>query len=221
MTLWRLASGLGALTNLNDGYPWGLWITFDVVGGVAMAAGGFTIAGLVYILNKGKYKPIVRAAILNASSATSSPCWPSPSTSASPGSCGRPVCSGAGATPRSSRWRSTSRTYVFVLLIELSPAFFEKSAEERRHGPAVLRREGPRLREEVLPRIVTFGVLLPTCTSPLSARSSCSTGPKLHPLWFTTLLPLLFLISASSWASASWCSRATPPPRPSAAGARP
>src|SRR5512143_2226512 len=62
----RLFKGLGAVTNLNDRFPWGLWIGVDVLGGVAMAAGGFLIAGAVYILNWKKYKPIVRPAILNA-----------------------------------------------------------------------------------------------------------------------------------------------------------
>ncbi len=62
----RLFKGLGAVTNLNDRFPWGLWIGIDVLGGVAMAAGGFLIAGAVYILNMKKYKPIVRASILNA-----------------------------------------------------------------------------------------------------------------------------------------------------------
>ena len=46
----RLVFGLGATTNLNDGYPWGLWISFDVLTGVALAAGGFTISAAVYVL---------------------------------------------------------------------------------------------------------------------------------------------------------------------------
>lgn len=64
--IYRLMAGLGAVTNLNDRFPWGLWIGLDVLGGVAMAAGGFLVAGAVYILNMKKYKPIARAAILNA-----------------------------------------------------------------------------------------------------------------------------------------------------------
>ena len=64
--LYRLFFGLGPSTNLNDLMPWGIWIGLDVLGGVAMAAGGFVIAGAVYILNWKKYKVIVRPAILNA-----------------------------------------------------------------------------------------------------------------------------------------------------------
>ncbi len=62
----RLTQGLGATTNLNDAFPWGLWISFDVMAGVALAAGGFTITAAVYIFGMKKYKPIVKPAILTA-----------------------------------------------------------------------------------------------------------------------------------------------------------
>ncbi len=64
--LYRFKNGLGAATNLSDEIPWGLWIGVDVLAGVALAAGGFAIAGAVYILNLKKYKPIARAAVLTA-----------------------------------------------------------------------------------------------------------------------------------------------------------
>ena len=64
--LYRLSAGLGAVTNLSDDVPWGLWIGVDVLAGVALAAGGFTIAATVYIFNMKKYKPIARAAVLTA-----------------------------------------------------------------------------------------------------------------------------------------------------------
>jgi len=62
----RLTQGLGATTGLNDSYPWGLWIAFDVMAGVALAAGGFTITAAVYIFGMKKYKPIVKPALLTA-----------------------------------------------------------------------------------------------------------------------------------------------------------
>jgi len=64
--IYRLSAGLGAVTNLSDEVPWGLWIGVDVLAGVALAAGGFTIAATVYIFNMKKYKPIARAAVLTA-----------------------------------------------------------------------------------------------------------------------------------------------------------
>ena len=64
--LWRFIVGLGPTTGLNDGYPWGIWIAFDVVTGTALACGGYAVALLVYILNKGKYHPLVRPALLTS-----------------------------------------------------------------------------------------------------------------------------------------------------------
>ena len=64
--LYRMAKGLGAATNLNDNFPWGLWVAVDVLLGVALAAGGFAITAAVYIFNMKKYKPIVKPAVLTA-----------------------------------------------------------------------------------------------------------------------------------------------------------
>jgi len=66
VALVRFALGLGAVTNLSDTYPWGIWIAFDVMSGVALAAGGFIIAGTVHIFNLKEYKPIVKPAVLTA-----------------------------------------------------------------------------------------------------------------------------------------------------------
>ena len=66
VTVVRFAHGLGAVTNLSDAAPWGLWIGFDVMSGVALAAGGFVLAATVYIFGLERYKPFVRAAILTA-----------------------------------------------------------------------------------------------------------------------------------------------------------
>jgi Ni/Fe-hydrogenase subunit HybB-like protein len=62
----RLFLGLGATTNLNDAYPWGLWISFDILSGVALAGGGFTMAAAIYIFNLKKFEPLLRPAKLSA-----------------------------------------------------------------------------------------------------------------------------------------------------------
>lgn len=64
--VYRLAFGLGAATNLSDGYPWGLWISFDVLTGVALAAGGFTISAAVYVFALKRFEPLLRPAKLSA-----------------------------------------------------------------------------------------------------------------------------------------------------------
>ncbi|MFZ5981757.1 MAG: NrfD/PsrC family molybdoenzyme membrane anchor subunit [Candidatus Zixiibacteriota bacterium] len=62
----RFIFGLGATTNLSDTTPWGLWIGFDVMGGVALAAGGFVITALFYIMRREEFHPLVKPAVLTA-----------------------------------------------------------------------------------------------------------------------------------------------------------
>jgi Ni/Fe-hydrogenase subunit HybB-like protein len=62
----RLFFGLGATTNLSDAYPWGLWVSFDILAGVALAGGGFTMAAAIYIFNLKKFEPLLRPAKLSA-----------------------------------------------------------------------------------------------------------------------------------------------------------
>jgi Ni/Fe-hydrogenase subunit HybB-like protein len=88
-TLYRMAAGLGMATNLTDDIPWGLWVAVDVLSGVALAAGGFSITAAVYIFNMKKYKPIARRRS-DPSSATPWSLWASPSTSGNPSAPGTP-----------------------------------------------------------------------------------------------------------------------------------
>ena len=66
LVLYRYAVGLGGATNLSDGYPWGLWIGFDILAGIALAAGGFVMAGTVHLFGRHKYHALARPAILTA-----------------------------------------------------------------------------------------------------------------------------------------------------------
>ena len=60
----RFIFGLGSVTHLSDGYPWGIWIVIDVMIGTAFGCAGYAVALLVYVLNKGEYHPLVRSAVL-------------------------------------------------------------------------------------------------------------------------------------------------------------
>lgn len=60
----RFLYGLGSVTNLSDAYPWGIWVSFDIVVATAFACGGYALALVVYILNNGRYHPLVRPALL-------------------------------------------------------------------------------------------------------------------------------------------------------------
>ena len=62
----RVMYGLGGATNLSDRFPWGIWIGFDILCGVGLAAGGFTLVATVHIFNIERYRPVLRPAILTA-----------------------------------------------------------------------------------------------------------------------------------------------------------
>ena len=195
--LWRLISGLGATTALNDGYPLGLWIAFDVVTGTALACGGYAVAIIIFILNRGEYHPLIRPAILTSALGYSL-AWIS-------------VLLDVG------RWWSLWKVpvyfwhwnfnsalleialcimgYVVVLWIELSPTFLE--GWTRTGSPAVRRRSRTALRllEKSMIWIIALGLLLPTLHQSSLGTLMLLAGSRLHPLWRTPLLPLLFLIS--------------------------
>ena len=194
---WRFLVGLGPPTALSDGYPWGLWIAFDVVTGTALACGGYAIALLVYIANKGKYHPLVRPALLTSAIGY--------------------TLGGVGVMIDIGRywwvwklpiffwrWNLSSillevalciMLYMFVLWIELSPAILERWTET---GPSPLRRFAVRtlpILERAMPFLIALGLLLPTMHQSSLGSLMLLAGHKLHPLWHTSFLPLLFLIS--------------------------
>jgi len=197
LLLWRFVAGLGAVTALNDGYPWGLWIAFDVVVGTALACGGYAVAILVYILNKGQYHPLIRPAILTSALGYTL--------------AGAAIVFDVGRywnlfliPVRPWTWNLHSpllevalcvMAYIVVLWIELSPALFEKwraSGDEKRasSGERWLGVWG-----KVAVFVVALGLLLPTMHQSSLGTVMLLGGHKLHPLWNTPLLPLLFLVS--------------------------
>jgi Ni/Fe-hydrogenase subunit HybB-like protein len=193
----RFALGLGATTAMNDGYAWGIWIAFDVVTGTAFGCGGFAMALLVYIANRGRYHPLVRPALLTSALGYTI--------------AGFSVLLDLGRPWMAWKipfvfwsWNPNSvllevalciMAYVLVVWIELSPAFLEKARDS---GSAGLRRFAERalpiLRKSML-WIIALGLLLPTMHQSSLGSLLLLSGPRLHPLWNTAMLPLLFLIS--------------------------
>ena len=197
LIVWRFLAGLGATTALSDAYPWGLWIAFDVVTGTALACGGYAMAILVYVLNKGRYHPMVRPAIL-----TSALGYTIAGISIVL-DVGRPWI--AWKMPIFVwSWNANSAllevalcimTYTAVAWVELAPAFLEP-LKQRPEGP--LRRIASKL-QSFLNRwmvwIIAFGLLLPTMHQSSLGTLMVLTNGKLHALWQTPLLPLIFLIT--------------------------
>ncbi len=198
---WRFWVGLGPSTGLSDGYPWGLWIAMDVVTGTALGCGGYAVAILVYILNKGRYHPLIRPAILTSALGYSL------AGLAIAIDVGRPwemwrIPFGGFPDMGGYNWNSALlevalcvMAYIVVLWIELSPAFLEKFEKSSSPRLAKLSATGNRIVSKSLIWIVALGVLLPTMHQSSLGSLMLLTGPRLHPLWHTPFLPLLFLIS--------------------------
>lgn len=185
LIFYRLIRGLGAVTNLNDRFPWGLWIGIDVLGGVAMAAGGFLVAGAVYILNMKKYKPIARAAILNAFFGYLLAATAITLDIGLPWNIWHPIVMWQ---IHSVMWVVAIHVvlYTSTLATESSPMFFEKFGMEK----------AARFIGKILIPVVLFGVLLSVLhQSSLGAVYLIATR-KLSSFWYNSQIPTLFLLSA-------------------------
>jgi len=192
----RFVNGLGAISNLSDGRAWGLWISFDLYCGVALAAGGFTLAGAVYIFNLKKYQPVVRPAILTAFLGyllvilallvdLGQPWyiwhilinWNVHSPLFEVGMC--VMC------------------YTVVLALEFSPTVFEGLSKS---NLPVVRRINWNIPWRVIRSIqiplVIAGVVLSTLHQSSLGSMMLMMPSTLHALWYTPILPILFLTSA-------------------------
>ena len=200
--LYRFLTGIGTVSGLTDGYPWGLWIAFDVVTGTALACGGYAIAILAYILNKGKYHPVVRPALLTSALGYSMAglavvidvgrwwgIWKIPFG-------GWPAAGGYNWNSALLEVALCIMAYAGVLWIELGPAFLEKwEATSKNSALVSFARAGLKFYDKAMIWIVALGVLLPTMHQSSLGTVMLIAGPKLHALWNTGWVPLLFLIS--------------------------
>ncbi len=183
--IFRIFFGLGAATNLNDLWPWGFWIGIDVLGGVAMAAGGFIIAGAVYILNWKKYKVIVRPAILTAFFGYLLAATAITLDIGRPYRIWHPMF----------MWQINSIMFIVAIHVvlytstlatESSPMIFEKLGWKRALKTV----------NKIMVPIVLFGVLLSTLHQSSLGAVYLIVPSKLSPLWYSSNLPTLFLLSA-------------------------
>ncbi len=181
----RFVHGLGAATNLSDKFPWGLWIGFDVLCGVGLAAGGFTLAATVHIFNLKRYEPIVRPAILTAFLGYLLV------VVALLFDLGRPyriwhplVMWNPHSVMFEVGWCVT--LYTTVLSLEFAPVVLEKL---KWHLPLRW------LRAVMIPLVIA-GVLLSTLHQSSLGSLYLIVPHKLHPLWYSPLLPIQFFFSA-------------------------
>ncbi len=185
VTVLRFSRGLGAVTNLSDRVPWGLWIGFDVLVGVGLAAGAFTLTAVVHLLNIRRFEPIVRPTVLTAFLGYLLV------ISGLLFDLGQPWRIWHALVfwnPRSVMFEVAwcVMLYTAVLALECLPVVFEK-----------FRLEGPRRLFRLLTTpLVIAGVILSTLHQSSLGSLYLIVPAKLHPLWYTPLLPFLFFISA-------------------------
>jgi Ni/Fe-hydrogenase subunit HybB-like protein len=184
----RFQLGLGAVTNLNAGYPWGIWVVYDIVIGTALACGGYALAITVFIMNKGKYHPLVRPAILASLFGY--------------------AMGGFGAFIDMGRWWQFYNIllpwnmnfnsvmlevglcvfiYIMVLVVEFAPTLLEKIGATG----------AKKAIEKMLFFFIALGILLPTMHQSSLGSLLIAAGYKVTPLWQSMqLLPLLAVLSA-------------------------
>jgi Ni/Fe-hydrogenase subunit HybB-like protein len=187
--VYRFIYGLGAVTNLNDGYPWGIWIAYDVVVGSAFACGGYVMALMVYIFNRGEYHPLVRPALLASLFGY--------------------TLAGVSVIFDLGRWWNfwhifwpgyaqvnsvmfevavCISAYVVVMWIEFAPTFFEKWGMK----------DAKKKLGKLLFFIIALGVLLPSMHQSSLGSLLVIFGQQIHPLWQSgMLLPLIYLMTAA------------------------
>ena len=216
----RFAKGIGAVSNLSDGYPWGIWVAYDVAIGTAIACGGYAVAVLIYIRNRWQYHRLIKSAILISLFGS---CLAASSVIVD---IGRPWNAYGFFVP--THWQPTSAMfelgigiigYCAAQVIEFFPSLV---CTLERGGPRLLRRlewllqsrpggEGgpgcasgsppaprsfsPAKLNRALIGIVVAGIVLPTMHQSALGSLMLIASTKLHPLWHTAFLPMLFLIN--------------------------
>jgi Ni/Fe-hydrogenase subunit HybB-like protein len=185
----RLFFGLGSVTHINDGYTWGIWVVYDVMVGSAFACGGYSVALLVYIFNKGEYHPLVRPALLGSLFGYTL--------------AGVSVIIDLGRywnmwhifTPGWAQINSVMfevaaciTLYVIVMWIEFTPVFLEKFNKDD-----IKKKLG-----RWMFLFIALGALLPSMHQSSLGSMLIVLGTQVNPLWQTLLLPVLYLLTAVS-----------------------
>lgn len=185
VAVYRWTAGLGATTNLSDGRGWGLWISFDMMSGIGLAAGAFTVAAVVYIFNLKQFYPIVRPSILTG--------FISYILAA------LTLLVDLGQPQRIWHlliyWNIHSplfeigwcvMLYTTVLALEFSPILFESLGLK---APLKI------IRAITIPLIIA-GVTLSTMHQSTLGTMLTILPYRIHPLWYSALLPLYFYLTA-------------------------
>jgi len=187
LIVFRLVKGLGATTNLSQDFPWGIWIGFDVMTGVAFAGGAYCLTFVVYVLRCEKYHPIIRATVLN-------------------GLLAYMFYAGAIFLDLGRWWNifnpiiGNKFGYNSVLFLVAWHFLLYMLTELTEFSPVIAEWLGLERVRKVLNSLtlgaVIFGITLSTLhQSGLGALVLMAKG-KIHPLWYSQFIPVLYLVSS-------------------------
>jgi Ni/Fe-hydrogenase subunit HybB-like protein len=186
VALLRYLHGLGPATALTDLTPWGLWIGFDVLAGVALAAGGFVVAATVYIFGRDRYHAILRPAILTAFLGYLAVIVGLLVDLGRPWNIWRPIFHQNLHSPLF-EVAMCVMLYTAVLALEFAPVGLERWG---RAAPVA------RFLKRLTLPLVVAGIALSSLHQSSLGTLFLLAETRLHPLWYSPILPFLFLISA-------------------------
>lgn len=183
----RFWKGIGSITNLSQEIPWGLWIGFDVVTGVAFAGGAYVITFMVYILNMKKYKSIVRVTVLNGFLAYLFYAGALLLDLGRPWNVINPIIGnnfGVSSVLFLVAWHFL--LYMLAQLIEFSPAIAEWLGARRAH----------KILSGMTLAAVIFGITLSMLHQSGLGALFLMAKEKIHPLWYSEFIPVMFFVSS-------------------------
>lgn len=183
----RFIYGIGAVTNLTQETPWGLWIGFDVVTGVAFAGGAYVLTFMVYILNMRQYHSIVRVTVLNGFLAYVFYAGALLLDLGRPWHVINPIIGnsfGVSSVLFLVAWHFL--LYMIAQLIEFSPAIAEWLGARRAH----------KILSGMTIAAVIFGITLSTLHQSGLGALYLMAKDKIHPLWYSEFIPIMFFVSS-------------------------
>jgi Ni/Fe-hydrogenase subunit HybB-like protein len=183
----RFAFGLSSVTNLSQAYPWGIWIGFDVVTGVAFAGGAYVLTFAVHILKMKKFEPIVRVTVLNGFLAYVFYAGALLLDLGRPWNVVNPIIGnsfGLSSVLFLVAWHFM--LYMICEFLEFSPAVAEWL-------------NWPRVRKVLMALTtgaVVFGITLSTLHQSGLGALFLLAPSKIHPLWYSHNIPVMFFVSS-------------------------
>jgi Ni/Fe-hydrogenase subunit HybB-like protein len=183
----RFIKGIGSITNLNQEYPWGFWIGFDVVTGVAFAGGAYVVTFMVYILGQEKYHPIVRVTVLNGFLAYVFYAGALLLDLGRPWNVINPIIGnsfGVSSVLFLVAWHFM--LYMMAQFVEFSPAVAEWLGWRRVR----------RIVGGLTVGAVIFGITLSLLHQSGLGALFLMAKDKIHPLWYNEFIPILFIVSS-------------------------